>query len=120
MTDDESVETAHTAETTVRDVPGEHRYVIGVDGSLVGFSAYVDRPGGEGAGQRRVFTHTEIDPGHEGEGLGNVLAQAAVEDVRASGRRVVPVCPFIAVYLRRHHEYDDLVDLPTPAILASL
>jgi predicted GNAT family acetyltransferase len=106
--------------TTVADVPSQHRYEITADGRTVGFAAYVDRPGSEGGGQRRVFTHTEIDPEHEGEGLGSTLVAAALADVRASGRRVVPVCPFVTAYVKRHHEYDELVDRPTPAILSSL
>ena len=109
-----------SAEPTVRDVPDQHRYEIFVDGRPAGFAAYVDRPGGEGGGQRRVFTHTEVDPAFEGQGLGGVLVKAALTDVRASGRRVVPVCPFVAAYLKRHPEFEDLVDRATPAILSSL
>ena len=104
---------------TVRDVPEQHRYEISVDGRPAGFAAYVDRPGGEGGGQRRVFTHTEIDPAYEGQGFAGVLVDAALADVRISGRRVVPVCPYVAAYLKRHPEYEDLVDRATPAILAS-
>ncbi|MEO7236406.1 MAG: GNAT family N-acetyltransferase [Lapillicoccus sp.] len=105
---------------TVRDVPGEHRYEITVAGRRAGFAAYVDRPGGEGGGQRRVFTHTEIDENFGGQGLGSVLVAGALDAVRASGRRVVPVCPFVSAYLKRHPEYEDLVDRATPAILSSL
>jgi predicted GNAT family acetyltransferase len=108
------------ADPTVHDVPQEHRYEIQVGGHPAGFAAYVDRPGGEGGGQRRVFTHTKIDPAFEGQGLGRVLVKAALDDVRASGRRVVPVCPYVAAYLKRHPEDEDLVDRATPAILSSL
>ena len=104
----------------VRDVPTEHRYVVTVAGRPAGFAAYVDRPGGEGGGQRRVFTHTEIDPQFEGQGLASTLVEAALDDVRASGRRAVPVCPFVAAYVKRHPEVADLVDRATPAILSSL
>ncbi len=104
----------------VRDVPQEQRYEIAVAGRRAGFAAYVDRPGGEGGGQRRVFTHTEIDDAYAGQGLGGVLVRSALDAVRASGRRVVPVCPFVSAYLKRHPEYDDLVDRVTPAILSSL
>ncbi len=108
------------SDTTVRDLPAEHRYEITVAGRRAGFAAYVDRPGGEGGGQRRVFTHTEIDPNFEGQGLGGVLVKGALDAVRASGRRVVPVCPFVSAYLKRHAEYEELVDRATPAILSSL
>ena len=106
------------ADTVVRDHPTEHRYEITVAGRPAGYAAYLDRPGGEG--QRRVFLHTEIDTQYEGQGLGSVLARAALADVRASGRRAVAVCPFMAAYLKRHPEEADIVDRATPAILSSL
>ncbi|MEP6651270.1 MAG: GNAT family N-acetyltransferase [Lapillicoccus sp.] len=107
-------------ETVVRDHPAEQRYEITVAGRMAGFAAYLDRPGGEGGGQRRVFVHTEIDPNYEGQGLGGVLARGAFADVRASGRRAVAVCPFVSVYVKRHPEEADIVDRATPAILSSL
>ena len=108
------------ADTLVTDHPTEHRYEITVAGRPAGYTAYLDRPGGEGGGQRRVFLHTEIDPNYEGRGLGSALARAALADVRASGPRAVAVCPFIAAYLKRHPEEADIVDRATPAILSSL
>jgi predicted GNAT family acetyltransferase len=108
------------SDTTVRDNPAEHRYELVVAGRVAGFAAYLDRPGGEGGGQRRVFTHTEIDDNHEGHGLGTALVKGALADVRASGRRAVPVCPFVAAYVKRHPEEADIVDRATPAILTSL
>jgi predicted GNAT family acetyltransferase len=107
-------------QTLVKDHPAEHRYEITVAGRTAGYSAYLDRPGGEGGGQRRVFIHTEIDPNYEGQGLGSILVKGALADVRASGRRAVAVCPFVSVYLKRHPEEDDIVDRATPAILSSL
>ena len=106
--------------TTVRDNPSEHRYEIVVAGRVAGFAVYADRPGGEGGGQRRVFVHTEIDDSYEGQGLGTVLVKGALADVRASGRRAVAVCPFVAAYVKRHPEEADIVDRATPAILTSL
>jgi predicted GNAT family acetyltransferase len=79
-------------------------YEIDVDGALAGFAAYVIQH------DRIVFTHTEIDDAFEGKGIGSVLARAALDDARASGRRIVPRCPFIAAYIERHAEYADLVD----------
>ena len=108
------------AQTIVRDHPAEHRYEITVAGRLAGYAAYLDRPGGEGGGQRRVFVHTEIDPNYEGQGLGSVLVEGALADVRAAGRRAVAVCPFVSAYLKRHPEEADIVDRATPAILSSL
>ena len=60
----------------------------------------------------------------EGTGKGRrklgFLVKAALADVRAAGRRAVPVCPFVSAYLKRHPEEADIVDRATPAILSSL
>ena len=56
-----------------------------------------------------VFTHTEVPEELEGQGIAGRLARAALEYARARQLTVVPLCPFVASYIRRHHEYADLV-----------
>lgn len=57
-----------------------------------------------------VFTHTQTDPAFEGQGVASQLVRWALDDVRTRGLRVVPVCPFVQEFLRRHpDEYGDLV-----------
>lgn len=90
--------------TAVRDDPEAHRYVVTVDGEPAGFSEYRLRPG------RVVFTHTVVEPAFEGRGVGNTLARTALDDVVRRGLMIVPLCPFIAAYLRRHPDYLDSVD----------
>jgi predicted GNAT family acetyltransferase len=53
--------------------------------------------------------HTEVEPEYAGQGLGDELAREALDDVRRRGLILVPLCPFIAAYIRRHPEYLDLV-----------
>ncbi|WP_420593580.1 GNAT family N-acetyltransferase [Deinococcus sp.] len=55
------------------------------------------------------ITHTEVEDGHEGEGLGSQIAKFALDDIRAQGQQVIPTCPFIAHYIEKHPEYQDLV-----------
>jgi predicted GNAT family acetyltransferase len=90
--------------TDVRDAPDRTRYEASVEGELAGFAEYRDV---EGA---RVFVHTEVFDAFEGKGVGSSLARGALDDVRAHGRRLVALCPFIAAYIERHAEYADLVD----------
>ena len=94
--------TALTA--TVRDNEAAHRYELLVGEARVGELIYRARDG--------VVTliHTEISPKFEGHGLGEQLVAYALDDVRTRGLRIVPVCPFVAAYLRRHTEYEDLVE----------
>jgi predicted GNAT family acetyltransferase len=84
------------------DTAGE-RYVASLDGEEAGFAAY--RVNSDIV----TFTHTEVDERFEGHGIGSRLAQAALDDVRGQGKRVRPLCPFIARYIREHDDYADLV-----------
>ena len=56
-----------------------------------------------------VFTHTEVPPAFEGQGIGQRLARVALDYARDEGLTVMPLCPFIAAYIRRHDEYKPLV-----------
>ncbi|MDP9848959.1 GNAT family N-acetyltransferase [Streptosporangium lutulentum] len=87
----------------VSDNPGSSRFEILVDGEVAGFAQYRRRP------HKIFFTHTEVRPEFEGMGLGSRLAAGALDQSRASALPVVPLCPFIARYIRRHPEYKDLV-----------
>ncbi|MGW7408896.1 GNAT family N-acetyltransferase [Streptomyces sp. NPDC054833] len=96
---------------TVERVDARHRYEIKVDGERAGLTAYRDR------GEQRVFFHTEIDDAHAGQGLAGQLVQQALTDVRALGKRIVPVCPYVAKFLLKHDEFADITDPVTPDVL---
>ena len=88
----------------VRHNPEESRYEAVVDGEVAGFAAY------QLTDELVVFTHTEVDPAYEGQGVGSALARGALDAVRADGtRRVLPLCPFIKEWIGRHRDYVDLV-----------
>lgn len=89
--------------SVVRDNPDEERYEILVDGRLAGFAQYRVRPG------LLAFVHTEIDDAYEGQGLGGKLVDFALADVRERELDVLPFCPFVNEYIRRHPEYAELV-----------
>ena len=95
-----------TVEPTVRNAPESDRYEI-VDGDRVlGIAAYERR------GSTLVMTHTEVDPDTGHEGVGSALVRGALDDVRASGEKVVPRCPFVRGWIDLHPEYADLVERP--------
>ncbi len=91
-------------EPVVTDNPERERYEIHVDGSLAGFSEY------RGHTDTRTFTHTEVDERYEGQGIGSRLVHDALEDARAKGVQVIPLCPFVKAYMGRHPETLDLMD----------
>jgi predicted GNAT family acetyltransferase len=62
------------------------------------------------AGGKMIFTHTGVPPALEGCGIGSCLAHTGLDYARAQGLKVVPLCSFIAGYIRKHPEYQDLVE----------
>ena len=88
----------------IRDEPEEQAYVIEVDGARAGKAEYRTMEG------RRVFTHTEVDGEYSGLGLATRLVRFALDDMQSQQTRIVPLCPFFAAYIKRHPEFDDIVD----------
>ncbi|MER6778396.1 MULTISPECIES: GNAT family N-acetyltransferase [unclassified Streptomyces] len=103
-----------TTSPVVRRVDARHRYEILVDETRAGLTSYRDRD------DQRVFFHTEIDDAYAGQGLAAVLVQQALADVRTSGLRIVPVCPYVAKFLTKHLEFADITDPVTPEVLSWL
>jgi len=97
-----------SATPVVTHAPDLHRYEIRVDGELAGFTQYLDRDA------QRVFYHTEVDEAFAGQGLASVLVRQALTETREAGRRVVPVCPYVAKFVQRHEEFADVTDPVTP------
>lgn len=56
-----------------------------------------------------VLVHTEVPPAFEGKGIGGRLVKGALEQIKAEGKQFVPLCSFIAAYVRRHPEYEEFV-----------
>lgn len=74
------------------------RIELHADDELV---AWVDlRPGGPST----IIAHTEVVPGHEGQGLGRAAVRAAVEHIVGEGKSVIAVCPFARAVIARHPE----------------
>ena len=63
----------------------------------------------EREGNSIIFLHTEVPPALEGHGIGNKLARTALEDAGEHKLAVVPLCPFVASYIRHHTEYLSLL-----------
>jgi predicted GNAT family acetyltransferase len=90
--------------TELRHDETHARYELLAAGRVVGLAQY------RREGDSVVFTHTEVDAAHQGQGLGSRLAALALDDVRSRGLKAVPQCSFIAGYIQRHEkEYGELV-----------
>ncbi|WP_088341004.1 GNAT family N-acetyltransferase [Robiginitalea sediminis] len=55
------------------------------------------------------LTHTEVPEALSGQGIGTALIGAALRDIEAKGLTLVPLCPFVALYLKRNPEWKRLV-----------
>jgi len=56
-----------------------------------------------------VFLHAEVPRSLEGQGLAGKLTSFALDFARANHLRVVPRCPYVSNFIRKHSEYQDLV-----------
>lgn len=56
-----------------------------------------------------TFTHTEVPDSLSGHGIANILAKTALDYARDHELKVIPQCPFVAAYIKRHQEYQPLV-----------
>lgn len=83
-------------EITVRDDPERSQYVAAVDGTDVGVARYVE------SGTVRTFTHTEVDPSHQGQGIASELVRQAVRDVRSRDLQLIALCPYVKRWLEKH------------------
>ena len=88
-------------------MPERRRYEARIDGELAGIAEY------RASDHVVTFVHTEVMSAFEGKGVGSALVRAALDDVRARGKKVRAVCPFVKGYVERHpDEYGDLVVQP--------
>ena len=92
-----------TTDARLTDNAGTRRYELRLGDAVGGFIFYRLSDG------TITLIHTEVDPAYEGQGVGAALVAAALDDIRARGLRLVPLCPFVRSYIDRHPEYGDLV-----------
>jgi predicted GNAT family acetyltransferase len=99
---------ANTVETGIRAIeplpPSDRRvsdnrrlkrFELSVDGA-VAFLTY------ERAGDSLTLIHTEVPEELRGHHLGEALIESALTAARSDGLRIVPLCPFVRAYLRKH------------------
>ena len=56
-----------------------------------------------------IIDHTDVPDVFRGQGVGLRLVTKAVEDMRAAGRKIIPLCPFANAQFRRHKEWADVL-----------
>ena len=56
-----------------------------------------------------ALVHTEVDPSVEGKGVGSHLVESVLQYAEQNQLKIVPVCPFVTTYLKRHPDWKRLV-----------
>jgi predicted GNAT family acetyltransferase len=81
-----------------------HRYELWLEDKRIGLADYSLMPG------ERHFVHSEVDPDQQNKGYAAYLMREALADVRANSKdKVVPVCSYVVMYMKRHPETHDLL-----------
>lgn len=56
-----------------------------------------------------IIDHTEVPDAMRGRSVGQALVRRAVEDARAEGRAIIPLCPFAKAQIERHADWQDVL-----------
>ncbi|EGK07280.1 GNAT family N-acetyltransferase [Psychrobacter sanguinis] len=79
-----------------------NRFETTIEGHT-GFISYQDQ------GDRIVYDHTIVPSELGGKGVGSALVKHALDYARNEGKKVIPTCSFVASYINKHAEYQDLL-----------
>lgn len=81
--------------------PAERRFEIWIDGLLAKLD-YTENGG------TIAMTHVGVPVEFRGMGIAAVITKTALEYAKANSLRVIPICPYVASYLRRNPQYMEL------------
>lgn len=100
-----AAEPAHEADAApvVTDNPAQSQFEIHVGGERAGLVQYTRH------GDTLTLIHTEVSDKFQGMGLASELARAVLDSARERGLAVLPYCPYMAGWIRKHPDYRDLV-----------
>jgi hypothetical protein len=79
----------------------ESRFEIWIDGQLSKLDYIQD-------GNTIVMTHVGVHPDQRGQGVAGRLTEVALEYAKAKSLRVIPMCSYVAAYIRRYPVYAEL------------
>jgi predicted GNAT family acetyltransferase len=55
------------------------------------------------------LTHTEVPKELEGKGIASSMVKQVLELIKGEDHKLVPLCPFVAAYVKRHPEWRELL-----------
>ena len=57
-----------------------------------------------------ALMHTFVPEVLEGKGIASTLAHSALQWAKENQKPVIVYCPFVAAYLKKHTEYNSIID----------
>jgi len=81
--------------------PAENRFEVWIDGLLSKLDYIEDETS-------IVMTHVGVHPQHRGGGVAGKITQVALEYAKEKNLRVMPMCSYVAAYIRRNPHYIEL------------
>jgi predicted GNAT family acetyltransferase len=79
-----------------------HRLELEVEGNIAFIEYKLD-------GDTLILIHTEVPAALEGKGAGSAIVQKALQYAKDNNYKIVPICPFVQSYLKRHKEWRDII-----------
>ena len=80
----------------------EKQYEFHIDGFIPRME-YIKVP------SKIFLTHTEVPVELEGKGIGTALIKQVLEEIEKLDLVLIPMCPFVATYIKRYPEWKKLV-----------
>jgi len=91
-------------ENGVVENTAEERFELIIDGELVSLASFFARDDAT-----VVIPHVGTEPEHRGQGYATKLMDGVVAILRETNRKLMPLCPFAAMYMRDRPEHHDVL-----------
>ena len=83
--------------------PANHEFQVWIDGQLSKLDYIQDA-------KNFVITHVGVYPEHRGQGVAAKIVDAALQYAKENSLRVIPMCSYAAVYIRRNPKHMELTE----------
>lgn len=90
----------------IKNNEAENRFEVTIDGQLAKLDYMMD-------GNTIVMTHVGVHPDQRGKGVAGKITQVALDYAKEKSLRVIPMCSYVATYIRRNPEYIPLTNSHT-------
>lgn len=88
----------------LEETPSKGRYILREAGGAMAEMTF-----SKAGASMIIIDHTDVPDAFRGQGAGLRLVTRAVEDARAAGKTIMPLCPFANAQFRKHPEWADVL-----------